>query len=283
MRTVTTLAASVLFALAVAGCGSTPVADDLGQREANEIVAVLRERGIASSVSKGRGSGRYSVSVGSGKYGEAASVLSRLGLPGERRPSFQEMTATSGIIPSSRAVENLRLDRALAAQIEEQLQTRSDVYSVSAVVRRHVAGSEKPTVSVIVQRLPGALLTPEEVREVAAHGVLGVSKEDVFVSIADSPRFNDGAGRALTQGGSDLVPFLLLWQVPRDHYNSLAGFVVISLVIAAALSGLAGYIIGQFTSIRRDVVSTKSAGDIQKGRTERAPRVVQEDIDEEDV
>jgi type III secretory pathway lipoprotein EscJ len=240
----------VPLTLALTGCGNTPLADDLAQREVNEIIAVLRERGISGTVNKGRGSGRYSVSVSSGKYGEAATILSRLGLPGERRPSFQEMTATSGIIPSSRAVENLRLDRALAAQIEELLQARADVYSTSAVVRRHVAGTEKPSVSVIVQRQPGATLSPDEVREIAAHSVLGVGKNDVFVSIGDAPRFKDAAGHAGQASDADLVPFLLVWQVPRDHYNSLAGVVVVLMVIVSALAGLGGYIIGQFAWIR---------------------------------
>jgi type III secretory pathway lipoprotein EscJ len=257
MRTRGIISVLVILTLTLAGCGSTPVADDLAQREANEIIAVLRERGIGGSVSKGRGSGRYSVSVASGKYGEAAAILSRLGLPGERKPSFQEMTATNGIIPSSRAVENLRLDRALAAQIEELLQARSDVYSASAVVRRHVVGNEKPSVSVIVQRRMGATLTADEVREICEHSVLGVGKDDVFVSISDAQRFKDSVNRAGHAGDSDLVPFLIVWQVPRDHYNSLAGALVVLMVIVSASAGLAGYIIGQFSAIRRDV---KSAG-----------------------
>jgi type III secretion protein J len=255
MRTRGILSVLVILTLALAGCGSTPVADDLAQREANEIIAVLRERGISGSVNKGRGSGRYSVLVATGKYGEAAAVLSRLGLPGERKPSFQEMTATSGIIPSSRAVENLRLDRALAAQIEELLQARSDVYAASAVVRRHVVTNEKPSVSVIVQRQPGATLTVDEVREICAHSVLGVGKDDVFVSIGDAPRFKDSINGGRQADDGDLVPFLLVWQVPRDHYNSLAGVVVVLMVIVSALAGLAGYIIGQFSWIRKDVKS----------------------------
>lgn len=252
MRSCRILSVVVPLTLALTGCGSTPLADDLEQREVNEIIAVLRERGINGSVTKGRGSGRYSVSVSSGKYGEAATVLSRLGLPGERRPSFQEMTATSGIIPSSRAVETLRLDRALAAQLEELLQARADVYSTSAVVRRHVVGNEKPSVSVIVQRQPGATLSADEVREIAAHSVVGVGKDDVFVSIGDAPRFKDAVGLGKQASDSDLVPFLLVWQVPRDHYNSLAGAFVVLMVIVSALAGLGGYIIGQFAGIRTD-------------------------------
>lgn len=281
MRTRGILSVLVALTLALAGCGSTPVADDLAQREANEIIAVLRERGIVGSVSKGRGSGRYSVSVASGKYGEAAAVLSRLGLPGERKPSFQEMTATSGIIPSSRAVENLRLDRALAAQIEELLQARSDVYSASAVVRRHAVGNEKPSVSVIVQRQMGATLTADEVREICAHSVLGVGKDDVFVSIGDAPRFKDAVNRAGQSAESDLVPFLLVWQVPRDHYNSLAGVVVVLMMIISALAGLAGYIVGQFSGIRKDVKGSEGTAGRGASVGKSASGVVSDETEED--
>jgi type III secretory pathway lipoprotein EscJ len=182
------------------------------------------------------------------------------------------MTATSGIIPSSRAVENLRLDRALAAQIEELLQARADVYSASVVVRRHVAGAEKPSVSVIVQRQPGATLSADEVREIATHSVLSVAKDDVFVSIGEAARFKDSAVVADKTTGSDLVPFLLIWQVPRAHYNSLAGAVVVLMVIVSALAGLAGYIIGQFAWIRRDVKGARGESGTLSARTASASR-----------
>jgi hypothetical protein len=105
---------------------------------------------------------------------------------------------------------------------------------------------------VIVQRQPGATLSADEVREIAAHSVVGVGKDDVFVSIGDAPRFKDAVGLGKQASDSDLVPFLLVWQVPRDHYNSLAGAFVVLMVIVSALAGLGGYIIGQFAGIRTD-------------------------------
>jgi len=101
-----TLVLSVVMALFMSGCGTTPVADDVSQREANEIVALLSERGIPATLVKGRGSkSRYTVSVGTAKFAEAAAILSRLGLPSDKKASFQELTASSGIIPASREVE----------------------------------------------------------------------------------------------------------------------------------------------------------------------------------
>ena len=63
------LCASVLLT----GCASAPVADDVGQREANEIVAVLRERGIVGSVTKGKG--YYSQLTRSGGLAFGSSVV----------------------------------------------------------------------------------------------------------------------------------------------------------------------------------------------------------------
>lgn len=262
MQRLTALTCAVLMLVTALGCSSTPVADDLAQRDANEIIAVLQERGIAGYVSKGRGSGaRYSVYVGSGSFAEAASILNRLGLPPEKKATFEEMTAASGIIPSSREVEALRLDRALAAQVEDLLKARSDVASATVVVQHHALGGRgKAAVSVIVQRRIGASLQDAEVRDIITHSVVGVSKDDVFVSIVDAPSLEATPGISVQGDQNRLVPFLRYWQVPAGEYNGLALLFVIISVVAAGLAGLAGYIVGQFTGIKRESVSPFKGG-----------------------
>jgi len=245
------LRALVLVAAIAAGCSSAPVADDLAQRDANEIIAVLQERGIASWVSKGRGGrSNYSVYVKSASFAEAATILNRLGLPPEKKATFEEMTAASGIIPSSREVEALRLDRALAAQVEDLLKARSDVSSASVVVQYHALDNRgKPAVSVIAQRRNGSTLSDGEIREIVSHAVVGVGKDDVFVSIVDAAR-EGGVSSGAT--GGRLVPFLGFWHVPASEYNGLAMLVVSLVAFAAMLTGLFGYIVGQFNGIRRE-------------------------------
>lgn len=267
----------------VVGCSSAPVADDVGQREANEIVAVLRERGLVAYVTRGKGAGaRYSVSVKSNEFGEAAAILSRLGLPGERKATFQEMTASSGIIPSSREVEALRLDRALSAQIEDLLRARSDVYMASVVVRNHaVLGQGRPGVSVVVQRYPGASLSEAELKDIVAHSVFGVSKDDVYVSIMEAPGFRSQAVAQQNSGSDDLVPFLVYWRVPAGEYNQLAGLFVGFLVFAAALAALAGYIVGQFNWINRNAVGIGAPG--RDSVLSEKARVSQSVLDEEET
>lgn len=253
VRRFTPLQSLVLVVALVAGCSSEPVADDLAQRDANAIIAVLQERGIAGWVSKARGArASYSVYVKSGNFAEAVAILNRLGLPPEKKSTFEEMTAANGIIPSSREVEALRLDRALAAQVEDLLKARSDVSSVSVVVQYHALdGRGKPSVSVIAQRREGSKLSNNEIRDIVAHSVVGVAKDDVFVSVADSASKGEVSGTAQA-GGAKLVPFLGFWRVPVSEYNGLAVLVVSLVAFGAMLAGLFGYIVGQFNWIKRE-------------------------------
>ncbi len=254
MRRFTPLRSLVLVAALVAGCSSAPVADDLAQRDANAIIAALQERSIEGWVSKARGArATYSVFVKSGNFAEAVTILNRLGLPPEKKSTFEEMTAANGIIPSSREVEALRLDRALAAQVEDLLKTRADVSSVSVVVQYHALdGRGKPAVSVIAQRREGVTLSDHEIREIVAHSVVGVGKDDVFVSVVDAASGGGVSAGTEQNKAAKLVPFLVFWRVPASEYNGLAVLVVSLVAFGAMLAGLFGYIVGQFNWIRRE-------------------------------
>lgn len=255
MKHVFSRVVSIIGVVSLVACGSTPVADDVGQREANEIVSLLRERGIDADVSKGRGSrGRYSVSVPSASFGEAAALLSRLGLPADKKASFEEMTAVSGIIPSSREVEALRIDRAIAAEIEDMLKTRGDLRAVSVVVRyRSVEGRGEPSISLVAQRQKTTDLDVAELADVAARAVPGVKKESVFISLSDGPSLHAGAmgGEASPAAGDELVPFLGFLRVPASQYSGFLSLCVGLIAFVAALAGFTGYILGQFNLLRR--------------------------------
>lgn len=246
------LRVAIVFCLSVSlltGCSSAPVADDVAQREANEIVAVLDKHSISASLVKARGGkGRYSVMVNEGDFPEAAAVLSRLGLPADKKPSFQELTGGNGIIPPSREVEALRLDRAISSELEEMFRVRSDVASVSVIVRMHSRDSnERPTVTVVTQSSEGETLDAAEVREIARRAVPGIQNEDVYVTVAQLPDEIDN----VADSHKKLVPFLGLWRVPESDYSGMVSLVVFLVGFSAVLAGLAGYILGQFNWLNR--------------------------------
>lgn len=241
--------------IGLSGCGSTPVADDVGQREANEIVAVLRQRGINAVVAKAKGAkAHYSVSVESQSFGEAASVLTRLGLPTEKKASFEEMTATNGIIPSSREVEALRIDRAVASEVEHLIQAHGDIGLVSVVVRHHsLGGQAAPSISIVAQRQRKTSLGEAELRAIAAKAVPGVRPEDVFISLAETPRWEEATGLSpgLSAAATDVVPFLMFWKVPTTEYSNMVWLFVGFVVLSGGLAGVGGYILGQFNWLNK--------------------------------
>ena len=241
--------AGTLFVTSCMGCGDSPVADDLAQREANQIVAELRDHGIEAVTDKERGSkGRYSVSVPSAKFGEAASILSELGLPSEKQPSFIDLVAPSGLLPSSREVEALRLDRAAASEVEILLGQHPAVASVGAVVRvRSIQSGDSPSVSVVIQKRAGSQLDEPPLREIIARAVPGMKPENIVVTIAEQralPASHSG-------DTSELVPFLVFWRVPQGDYGGLSLILLGLLVGISALAGVAGYIYGQYSLSRQ--------------------------------
>jgi type III secretory pathway lipoprotein EscJ len=245
MKALYALTLSFVVALS-AGCGTSPVADDLGQREANKLVAILGEHGIQAHVEKGRGSrGRYSVKVASGDFGGAVALLTKLGLPAERGASFEDLMAPSGILPPSQDVENLRMDRAIAAEVENLLLGHGAVSTVSVIVRTHAipAGAE-PSVSIVAQVKKGSSLDQERLREAVSRAVPGVKGSAISFSVTEQSFGGGGIG------DEPLVPFLTYWKVPVSQYNSLAYLLIGLMSVVAFLTGVAGYIYGQYEAAK---------------------------------
>jgi type III secretory pathway lipoprotein EscJ len=256
------LMVGVAVMLYASGCGSTPVADDIGQKEANQLVSLLRDHGITAQVTKARGSkGRYSVSVSDDRYVDAAGILTRVGLPADKKASFEDLTAAHGIIPVSREVEALRLDRATASEIEGLLQARADIAAASVLVRARASEGKGPvSATVVIQKKPGVQIRPDDIREIATRAVPGIKAEDVFLSISDSPTLNDKEEKRGEKSPGELVSFLGISRVPASDYQTLVFLFIALTVFVAVLAGLGGYLLGQFTAINR-----QGGGDTSRG------------------
>ncbi len=247
------------------GCGSSPVASDVSQREANRIVALLHKNGITADLHSARiGKGRYVVLVPESEFPNAATILSNRGLPSEKQPSFEEMTASNGIIPTSREVDNLRLDRALAAELEDLFSMNSSVQNVGAIVRIHSVRSPRDaSITVALELDAKSQFSQEESEALVRKAFPNIESSRIYVT----------AFRMDSESGSDHsddenVSFLLFWRVPSSLYTSLASLLLGLVLFAGVVFGAAGYLIGQYLSIRR-------SGSIRSlGRS--APRGIQQ-------
>lgn len=269
-----------LLLLLIAGCSSVPVAEDLDQFQANEIISLLNAQGIASSATReASGRGKYSVSVEKTYYTQAKTLLAERGLPSPTRPTFEELVQPRGFLPNSREVDALRLDHALAIELENALAAHPGISSAKVIVRsRTVMSGQDPTVSVILQERVGKELNRDDIAILVKRAVPGVKREDVFITSTKEPQNDKNqASIGLYQGHGELlrvplVPFLFNWRVPEDDYNAMAIVLVICFLILAFIGGLVGYWFGYFYNLKNSVDQPFSDHGIRSLRLDRAGR-----------
>lgn len=235
----------------VTGCDVTPVASDVDQREANQIVSVLYRRGIEAKLEARRaGRGGFSVTVSDEDYPRAATLLGQLGLPGEHQPTFEQMTASSGILPTSRSVDDVRLDRALAAELEGALSRLATVLDAGVVVRKHSARTSKEaSVTVILKVSSDSNLSIERCKKLVENVFPTMARDNILVSIHRSASHQTDFDSSGT--GHETISFMYFWRVPAALHRDFVFLFFGIVFFVAGIAGSAGYLIGQYRSIRR--------------------------------
>lgn len=216
------------------GCNSIELVSELSQDQAREIIAALTRDGVSAAIEKGSGARpKYVVTVPKGTYLKAIQLLQDQGLPKPPRRTLDEYNA-SGLLPTSREMELLKADRALALDIEDMLSEVPSVFSSHAVVRSH--GQSEPSVSItVVTRKPDPI-TEDQVREVAYRVIPGVKPENTWVKVSISKTVNP-----LTRDISTYVPFLSIAKVAEEDHLRLASIMTIALLLFAVLGIVVGY------------------------------------------
>jgi len=236
--------------LFLGGCNAVPVAEDLDQIQANEVVTVLGTHGIAAFSRRAMGGrARYAVEVNRGSYSAAVGILDKYKLPSEPRLSFADLVAQKGLLPNSREIENLRLDRALAIEIEESLVLNPIVDSARAVVRLHSAANKEPGVSVVLLTATDAELNMGDVRQLIAQSLPGIHDTQILVSMHERAQETLASieGVKVKDGGVVNVPlasFLVFWSVPHDDSVSLTLILLIAILSVAVVASFLGYMVG---------------------------------------
>ena len=237
--------------LVCSGCAPQPIAQDLSQIQAIRIVALLNNNGIASTLTKEAGGrGKYVVRVKESRYLEAITLLQKFDLPAVEAPGLEEMTAQRGLLPNSRQLEDVRIDHALAVELQQLLENLPAVQSARVVVRLHSGEAGKPQVAVVVRTSGERDLPDAEVVQLTQQSIPGLQPAQIHVAVHQGIGLGFGGTSLGTQreGGSvvsvPLVPFLF-WQVPQgvDSELSLAVTILFTLVLmaGAAIGYLAAY------------------------------------------
>jgi len=239
----------VVIAAVLAGCGTVPVAYDLDQSQANQIVSVLNSNGITAKAERQVGGrGGFTVQVRSSGYARAVDIITRKGLPSRVQESFADLIAQKGFIPDSREMEALRLDHALSVQLQELLASLPQVHAANVVVRRHFLQPRGETgVSVTISYKGVSAPDDQVVRDLVSQVIPGIETDRVSMSLfrAASEAAQIGEEGVYNQDGevvrTPLTNLVFGWRVSEQDYRGIVLFIVGFGLILCLMGVLAGY------------------------------------------
>lgn len=179
---------SVLAVLALLpGCKDQVLYSGLGQREANEMMALLQRSGVDAKLALETRGGTLVLNVPQGQAVAAVEALSRAGLPRHKTPTMAEMLPkdTWMLSPSE---ERAKLSYALSQEMTatlRQVNGISDVRVHLAPADRNALGqvTAQPSASVFV-RYDADLIGPDfagNIKSLVANSVSGLTYDKVSV------------------------------------------------------------------------------------------------------
>jgi type III secretion protein J len=178
---------ALCVALLSAGCSNQELYSQLTERQANEMVAVLRQAGIEAD--KKVTDGRFSVLAPRGDFSDAVRVLNAQGYPRESFDSMGKVFKREGFV-SSPLEERARLVHALSQEISNTIASIDGVVTarVHLVVPDRHPLLDKPqpaAASVFIKHRPDKDLTPQvtQIKALVVNSLEGLSYDHVTVAL----------------------------------------------------------------------------------------------------
>lgn len=249
------------------GC-TTRVQHELDEREANRIVATLRQAGVEAVKAReeGRG-GRFAVDVPRGQSTRAIQVLLANDLPRRLPPGFGDVYSKPSLVPTADEQQG-RFLHALSGELARTLEAVAGVREarVHVVVPRTDPLSMEsqrrpPRAAVLLRVLPGKLpMTEAEVKRLVTGSVDHLEPEGVSVVIhTEAP----GKGAALQPAFAQVGPV----SVSPDSRGMLVGLFTTGLVLILLLAAAVALLALRLGRLRREL----AAASAQRATSDRDP------------
>ncbi len=248
----------IVIGSVLTGCESRKtIVNSLDEKEANEILVFLSNRGIdafkVQAVSEGAGGGKtilWNISVESSQANEAMAILNQAGLPRRRGQNLLGLFSNVGLVPSA-LQDKIRYQAGLAEQIASTIRKIDGVLDADVQIStpdedplNPNAPKQKITASVYVKH-SGVLDDPNahlvtRIKRLVAGSVNGLDYDNVTV-IGDRARFSESGLAGGLQGplNEENRPYVNVWSIILAK-QSLTRFRVIffSFTIALVLLSL---------------------------------------------
>jgi type III secretion protein J len=258
----------LLAALLLSAC-ETELYNNLDQRQANEIVATLQQRGIPAQRMTVKG-GTYTVVVDKGRFAESVTILKDAGLPRQEFQTMGQVFKKDGLV-SSPTQERAQMIFALSQELSR---TVSEIDGVLSARVHLVLPENDPlrqqlipsSASVFVRHRSNARvgnLVPQ-VKMLVANGVAGLAYDKVSVILVPVD------SQAPTQAQDlEMASFFGIW-MHRDNVAQAMwmffGLVALVVVLAGGLGvvlfrrGRRVYALGSSSVVKTGSTSVVKAG-----------------------
>jgi type III secretion protein J len=262
----------LLAALLLSAC-EAELYNNLDQRQANEMVATLQQRGIPAQRVAVKG-GQYTVVVDKDRFAESITILKDAGLPRQEFQTLGQVFKKDGLV-SSPTQERAQMIFALSQELSR---TVSEIDGVLSARVHLVLPENDPlrqqlvpsSASVFIRHrsnAPVGNLVPQ-VKMLVANGVAGLSYDKVSVVLVPVDSQKPSQGQDL-----EMVSFLGLW-MHRDNVAQamwmFAGLVALVVLLAGGLGvvlfrrGGRVYALGSSRAGSSSVVKTGSSTVVKK-------------------
>ncbi len=191
------LAASCTLTLLLGACSNQELYTQLSERQANEMVALLRGAGIEAE--KQSNDGRFSILTAPNDFPQAVRTLSAQGYPRESFDSMGKVFKREGFV-SSPLEERARLMHAMSQEISNTIANIDGVVTarVHLVVPEHNPLLDKPqpaAAAVFIKHRPDKDLSGQvtQIKALVVNSIEGLSYDNVTVALFPA---EDSAGGA---------------------------------------------------------------------------------------
>jgi len=263
----------LLVALLLTAC-EAELYNNLDQRQANEMIAALQQRGIAAQRVAVKG-GQYTVVVDKGRFAESIAVLKEAGLPKQEFQNMGQVFKKDGLV-SSPMQERAQMIFALSQELSR---TVSEIDGVMSARVHLVLPENDPlrqqlvpsSASVFIRHrsnAPVGNLVPQ-VKMLVANGVAGLSYDKVSVILVPVDLQKENQGQDL-----EMVSFFGLW-MQRDNLAQAMwmffGLVALVVLLAGALGFVFWrqrgrvYALGSPRAVPSNVVNAPSPNVVKAG------------------
>jgi type III secretion protein J len=230
----------LLAALLLSAC-EAELYNNLDQRQANEILATLQQRGIPAQRVAVKG-GQYTVVVDKGRFADSIAILKEAGLPKEEFQTMGQIFKKDGLV-SSPLQERAQMIFALSQELSR---TVSEIDGVLSARVHLVLPENDPlrqqlvpsSASVFIRHrsnTPVGNLVPQ-VKMLVANGVAGLSYDKVSVVLVpvDLQKANQGSDL-------EMVSFFGLW-MQRDNLAQAMWMFFGLAALVVLLAGALGFV-----------------------------------------